>query len=1011
MNHNDPIERDHGPQELRLAEPLDERWIMTHKAFTTLKTKIAATPILRHFDEARTPVVIVYASDWVISASLTQEHDRIYHPVAFASRTLKTNKLNYNVTENEVLALLTILDLYYNLLVGREIRVLTRHSTITGSPRAMVIPSWPRGLTRSRNARKARTRYGGDSASITPRAKTDDALIDIAPRKEHKRRIQTPIRTVYREEDLWVVGFDGLARVKRGGGAFSAIVWSLPGWEVVKARSGYLESLTVNEAEYNGLLLGLDMLENLDRKRLVICGVSNLVIRQVRGEIDCKAPWLTLLKRKALDRLRKWGVMNYCILASAAMQRQGGIEVQGGPEHEALGILNRGHHPSFSSKITRGSHARGPEPGDAGRSDPAGSGGGSLDRRHEEVSEIADLTQAQARSYGNIVADYEVDEQDLLFYYPPTPRSGDDHDRLLRLVVPEKLQSDVLHHYHTMLEGGYQGVGRTYQRIRDHLPWRGLYRRVQRYVGECVDCETGKGKPVIRGESPGNLQAKYPFQIIAMDHIPSLPKSHKRNTELLIWVDLCTGYVIVKARSSQSAQTVAESYEECVFRRFGASERIRHDREPGFMSDFFPAFNKILGQRQQATMAYWPQANGTAERMVQTVTRALKMYVRDLERKDWDEYAERLTFAINTAHDRIREDTPHYLVHGWDPRSTLEAKLPVGCTERRDRDARRWRYWVQRHYQQSRGQVNAKLREAIADLASRHNEDVGSHKIEAVSRVCLYLDRVKEGYAWKLAHLIKLEIAGTGYQIFPAVHVSKLKLVKDFPDRPRVELKGDESYRPDFDEILLPEDSWVPDLGADEYEVERISDVRSEKKTRFGRIYREFLVHWVGYNEPIWVEEAKLNCGAILNAFLRDRANRNRFNIYIERVTQERVTRPPSGTQGEQELNQTTDHRRIPFVSRCPGASISGTATTIFSRIPLHHTNGQRERSVKTVMQSVRVYAEDQLQQDWDEIGQKMIFAINHSLDSTSKSNTVLSRVWMGRAIDAQGDVLVTSKR
>ncbi|OWZ03123.1 hypothetical protein PHMEG_00025203 [Phytophthora megakarya] len=199
--------------------------------------------------------------------------------------------------------------------------------------------------------------------------------------------------------------------------------------------------------------------------------------------------------------------------------------------------------------------------------------------------------------------------------------------------------------------------------------------------------------------------------------------------------------------------------------------------------------------------------------MVQTATRALKMYVRDLDQKDWDEYAERLTFAINTAHDRIRGDTPHYLEHGWDPRSTLEATLPVGFAE--------------------------KINEFSA----------------------------------------KLEITGTGYQIFPVVYVSKLKLVKDFPDRPRVELAVDEADRLDFDEILLPEDSWGPDLGADEYEVERISDVRSGKKTRFGRIYREFLVYWEGYDEPTWVDEADLNCGTILNAFLRERANRNRFNV------------------------------------------------------------------------------------------------------------------------------------
>ncbi|OWZ14595.1 hypothetical protein PHMEG_00011905 [Phytophthora megakarya] len=243
-------------------------------------------------------------------------------------------------------------------------------------------------------------------------------------------------------------------------------------------------------------------------------------------------------------------------------------------------------------------------------------------------------------------------------------------------------------------------------------------------------------------------------------------------------------------------------------------------------------------------MAYRPQANGTAERMVQTATRVLKMYVRDLDQKNWDEYAERFTFAINTAHDRIRGDTPIIWCMG-------------GIRHRR------WRL----HFQ--------------SDAPDGAIVTRGGGVI-------------REGYARKLAHLwhgtfrvaekineftLKLEIAGTGYQIFPVVHISKLKLVKDFQDRPRVELTVSESDRLDFDEILLPEDSWVPDLGAGEYEVERISDVRSGKKTRFGRIYREFLVHWAGYDEPTRVDEADLNSGAILIAFLRERVNRNRFNV------------------------------------------------------------------------------------------------------------------------------------
>ncbi|OWZ11187.1 hypothetical protein PHMEG_00015829 [Phytophthora megakarya] len=47
--------------------------------------------------------------------------------------------------------------------------------------------------------------------------------------------------------------------------------------------------------------------------------------------------------------------------------------------------------------------------------------------------------------------------------------------------------------------------------------------------------------------------------------------------------------------------------------------------------------------------------------------------------------------------------------------------------------------------------------------------------------------------------------------------------------------------------------------------------------------------------------------------------------------------------------------------------------------------NGQQERSVKIVMQSVCVYAEDPLQQDWDEIAKKLIFVVNNSMDTTRK--------------------------
>ncbi|OWZ22343.1 reverse transcriptase [Phytophthora megakarya] len=338
-----------------------------------------------------------------------------------------------------------------------------------------------------------------------------------------------------------------------------------------------------------------------------------------------------------------------------------------------------------------------------------------------------------------------------------------------------------------------------------------------------------------------------------MDHIPSLPASHKGNTERLIWVDLFTGFVIAKASASRTAQTVAESYEEAVFRRFGASETIRHDRELGFTSHFFKAFNKLMGQRQCATLAYRSQVNGAAERMVQTIIRAITMYIADIDQRDWDQYAERLTYALNTAHDRTRDETPFVLVHGWDPRSTLKAALAVGNTSCRDAEDRRWTMNILRHYQIAREQSQELVRETVDVRAARHNAHATEHAIDRGSRVWLYLDRVKPGYLRKLAHVdtilrspvgtselarklytntksvhphrvnmwygpfrvaervsayaVRLETNGTPYQLFLIMHLSKLKPVREFPSRLELQLTVPSRERFDFDEEHLPEDS------------------------------------------------------------------------------------------------------------------------------------------------------------------------------------------------------------
>ena len=91
-------------------------------------------------------------------------------------------------------------------------------------------------------------------------------------------------------------------------------------------------------------------------------------------------------------------------------------------------------------------------------------------------------------------------------------------------------------------------------------------------------------------------------------------------------------------------------------------------------------------------------------------------------------------------------------------------------------------------------------------------------------------------------HAVRLKIAGRPYRLFPMIHVYKLTLVRVFPERHMNKRNVEEASRFDFDEALLTEDSWEGDLGAEKFEVDKIIDVRSGRKTRYGRIHKQYLV-------------------------------------------------------------------------------------------------------------------------------------------------------------------------
>ena len=68
----------------------------------------------------------------------------------------------------------------------------------------------------------------------------------------------------------------------------------------------------------------------------------------------------------------------------------------------------------------------------------------------------------------------------------------------------------------------------------------------------------------------------------------------------------------------------------------------------------------------------------------------------------------------------------------------------------------------------------------------------------------------------------------------------------------------------DFDEQLLPEDSFEPDNKQGIYEVEQILDHRTSRIKRTSRMQIQYLIKWKGYEKATWEPEDNLTCGGLL---------------------------------------------------------------------------------------------------------------------------------------------------
>jgi ribonuclease HI len=874
------------------------------RAFMTLQTRVTELSELSLPDPALPYVVLLYSNAMSIGCCLGQptngktKHIKV---VSFDARTLTDSEECMSDLEREYLCLIRATQVFWNKLYGQRFTV---HSAVENFKWSLnqfiggrlekfkiMLSPFMFDVEMIDNNHVGLAAWA--SASVLNPGQYVEALEEFVPKGMLTVRSQPEVPAIKSH----VLCFDGSSSNSNNDGSAAAILFGYPEWEVLWSVGTKLPGATVNEAEASALRMGLLECNRRNINNLVVFGDSELIIHQLIGK---KRVLNKILKeivhecRLIIDEFEECGAYHvpreYNASADylARLAKDCPDIVLGEPD--MLKSLNK--LPKYLSevvgrssevKIFRLTKLQQNVDISVERMKRIAAAQDRVEWMYDVKSllkggvEIKELTKKRARKAQRNISDYVLNDEGVLYHVGAS--NGIRKSELLQMVIPSEIKEEIIYSCHDQPQGGHWGFFKTYWKIRRSFYWKGMHRDVFDYCNNCKLCQTGKRSRDNHAPSPGNIEVTHPMHVVSIDLVGKLPEGPNGEKEIMVATDIFTGYVWASALVKSSAPACALALEEEVFLTAGVCEILRHDRDQRFEGELFRTLNRALGVTSRATLAYNPRANGHVELKNKLVIQVLRLYCEDINQRDWPLHLKAVCFAINVSFDAERGDTPFYLFHGWDAKTTMEAMFPTPREVSGNFDAKEWRRRTNVVYYQVRNLVQRHYRERQLLRAAKTEKLVRGKPFNVGDRVWVYAQNVKLENR-KLAHMwvgpyrIKevspeqphyyvLDVSGKN-DIHPQVHFDRLKLCFDHSLRPKEKLLRPDLPPIDFDERLLPLDSFEPEG----YEgVEALIDRRWTRRTRKAKPQVEYKVKWENGGTS-WVREYDLHCPSLVKEYI-----------------------------------------------------------------------------------------------------------------------------------------------
>jgi len=182
----------------------------------------------------------------------------------------------------------------------------------------------------------------------------------------------------------------------------------------------------------------------------------------------------------------------------------------------------------------------------------------------------------------------------------------------MRIIIPKSLHKEVLSQIHF----AHLGIEKCKLRAHDSVFWPNISKDIDDLVSNCHVCQeqlpANRKEPMKPFEVPPG-----PWHTVGSDIF------FCGNENYLLLIDYYSKFPVVRKLSTISSQQVIETMKS-VFEDQGIPSKIVSDRGSQYMSDEFSQFCTEYGIQHVPVSPHYHQANGMAERCIQTVKRTIK---------------------------------------------------------------------------------------------------------------------------------------------------------------------------------------------------------------------------------------------------------------------------------------------------------------------------------------------------------------------------------------------------